>query len=523
MGKCVAHPSEDIPFASNIRCHGGVEADGTAQLCGSTEPHHMGEAGTVKADTKDWYQGNGPNSQVWPWIKCGLGPIEAETGQSRADAVEGGSDGGPVVQDSGIARVTVRPTQTSMRSYSAPTTPPPLPSLAKKHSTPKSQKTHPSGLVASLLAHFQQSQQSWTWDVSPRNMPSKNMPVKDTPKKSKQTPAKKLLTPDKSAELTIKKQQTGSPSSEWETETDHDGVEKSKKRRKKRRASPPWPPTQKAEETEEKQEKCQWARKWKQELKELQEYRESHNIFLHTLPEQGSGSHMGYPESCILDAGPGFFFIRSFKEWQYELQKQSQGIRHSVSSACRRLQTLERMYDVKLSSQYNVCTKYLVEVFKYPSTGDRIPMDAADGYGSTPMIRLYGLMEPYSIARITTTQSGVVGKDGKKKSMSKCYCSVCDYVVQNHPLINNHIHMHLHLLLLCTINGFFHIEHGCNDMWGSCYQGAQYTLRTCGGTTIEEVKNQEVSDPSNAGGVRHLSSACFQDLVDALLSCAVLL
>ena len=39
---------------------------------------------------------------------------------------------------------------------------------------------------------------------------------------------------------------------------------------------------------------------------------------------------MGYLESRILDAGLGFFFIKSFKEWQIELQKQSQGIRQCV-------------------------------------------------------------------------------------------------------------------------------------------------------------------------------------------------
>ena len=81
------------------------------------------------------------------------------------------------------------------------------------------------------------------------------------------------------------------------------------------------------------------------------------------------------------------------------------------------------------------------------------------------MIGLYGLMEPYSIVTITTTQSGVVTKDGKKKLTSKCYCLLCDYMVQNHPSINNHFHAHLHLSLLCTINGCFYIEHGCNDMW----------------------------------------------------------
>ena len=205
-------------------------------------------------------------------------------------------------------------------------------------------------------------------------------------------------------------------------------------------------------------------RKWKAELKELQDYQESRNIFLHNLPEQGIGSHTGYLESRILDTGAGFF-IKSFKAWWMELQKQSQGIGHSANSVCRKLQTLERMYAVKLSTQYNMRAEYLVEVFKYPRTGNHIPTDAADGYGSTPMIGLYGLVEPYSIARITTTQSRVVGKDGKKKLTSKCYCSLCNYMVQNHPLINNHFRTHLHLSLLCTINGCFHIEHSCNDMW----------------------------------------------------------
>ena len=38
--------------------------------------------------------------------------------------------------------------------------PPPPPSPVKKHSTPKNQNTHPGSLVASLLAQFQESQQS---------------------------------------------------------------------------------------------------------------------------------------------------------------------------------------------------------------------------------------------------------------------------------------------------------------------------------------------------------------------------
>ena len=158
-------------------------------------------------------------------------------------------------------------------------------------------------------------------------------------------PSKKLLMPDKLTEPPIKKQRTSSPSSEQESETDHDMVGKSKKKKKKKKKEPKSEPTVatdlEAEETEERQEKCQWARKWKQELKELQEYHESHNIFLHTVPEQGGGSHMGYLESHILDAGPGFFFIKTFQAWWVDLQKQNQHIWHCASSTFCRLVALK--------------------------------------------------------------------------------------------------------------------------------------------------------------------------------------
>ena len=149
--------------------------------------------------------------------------------------------------------------------------PPPLPSLAKKHNTPKGQNTHPSGSVASLLAQLQQSQHSQSWNASPKNMPTKDTPVKDvptkdTPKKGEQTLAKKPLTPDKSTELPVKKQWTGSPSSDRGSETDHDKVDKSKKKKKRKQKEPKSERTMatdsETEETEEQQEKHQWARKW---------------------------------------------------------------------------------------------------------------------------------------------------------------------------------------------------------------------------------------------------------------------
>ena len=200
------------------------------------------------------------------------------------------------------------------------------------------------------------------------------------------------------------------------------------------------------------------------ELQVLKDYRKSHNIFLHNLPERGGCSHMGYLESHISEPGTGFF-IKSIRTWQLELEKQSQGIGHSAMSARCKLQKLKQMCGVKLSSLNNVHAKYLVEVFKYPETRNHIPTDTMDGYGSVLMIGLSGLVEPYSITYITTMQFRVMTQDGKKKSMSKCYCLLCDYVVQNHPSVNNHFCVHLHLSLLCTIDGCFHIEHGCNNMW----------------------------------------------------------
>ena len=402
----------------------------------------------------------GLNPQKLKWDQAGLMP-------SKKDQLEATSSKTPTLP--------MLPQDPPRRDTLPPL---PLPSLAKTHNTPKGQNAHPSGSVASLLAQFQQSQQSQSWNVSPKStltkgtlvkdVPVKDTPKKDTPKKGEQMPGKKLLMPDKSTKPPIKKQQTGSPSSDQGSKTDHSKTDKSKKKKKRKKKEPKSEPTMatdlETEETEEQQEKRQQARKWKAELQVLKDYCESHNIFLHNLPEQGSCSHMGYLESHISEPGAGFF-IKVFKTWQLELEKQSQGIGHSVMSAHHKLQTLEQMYGVKLLSLNNIHAEYLVEVFKYPGTGNRIPTDAEDGYGSTLMIGLYGLVEPYSITRITTMQSGMMTKDRKKKSTSKCYCSLCDYVVQNHSLINNHFRTHLHLSLLCTIDGCFHIEHSCNDMW----------------------------------------------------------
>ena len=147
-------------------------------------------------------------------------------------------------------------------------------------------------------------------------------------------PAKKLLMQDKSTEPPVKKQWTGSPSSDRGSETNHDRADKSKKKKRKKK-EPKSEPTM---------------------------------------------AHMGYLESRILEPGAGFF-IKSFKTWWLELEKQSQGIRHSAMSVRHKLQMLEQMYGVKLSTLNNVRTKYLVEVFKYPGPETAFPRMLRMGMG----------------------------------------------------------------------------------------------------------------------------------------------
>ena len=177
-----------------------------------------------------------------------------------------------------------------------------------------------------------------------KDTPRKDTPKKDTPKKGEQTPGKKILMPDESTEPPMKKQQTGSLHSDRGSKTDHSKTDKGKKKKKRKKKEPKSEPTMatdlEEEETEKQQEKCQWARNWKAELQVLKDYHESHNIFLHNLPEQDGCSHMGYLESLISEPGAAFF-IKLIRTWQLELEKQSQGIGHSAMSACHKLQKLE--------------------------------------------------------------------------------------------------------------------------------------------------------------------------------------
>ena len=76
-----------------------------------------------------------------------------------------------------------------------------------------------------------------------KDTPKKDTSKKDTPKKGEQMLSKKNLTPDKSTEPPIKKQWTGSPSSDRGSETNHGKTDKSKKKKKRKKKEPKSEPT----------------------------------------------------------------------------------------------------------------------------------------------------------------------------------------------------------------------------------------------------------------------------------------
>ena len=133
-----------------------------------------------------------------------------------------------------------------------PQLPPPL--LAEEPHTPKGKDAHMSSSMAALMVQFQQCHDSRSREATPHSMPEKvppmvpmvfsilgkvatprETPTKETPQKSEQTPSKKNLTPDTTSEPPIKKQWTGSLSSDRGDDSEHSDASENKKKKKKKK------------------------------------------------------------------------------------------------------------------------------------------------------------------------------------------------------------------------------------------------------------------------------------------------
>ena len=142
----------------------------------------MGGTGTAEANTQDWYWVDGPTLESDHGSNVGLNSQKLKQDQvglmpSKKDQLE-----------ATLSKTPIPPTPAWDPPQGDTLPPPPPPSLERTHNTPKGQNARPSSSVASLLAQFQQSQQSLSQNASPKGMPAKGTPVKDTPKKD--TPRK---------------------------------------------------------------------------------------------------------------------------------------------------------------------------------------------------------------------------------------------------------------------------------------------------------------------------------------------
>ena len=130
--------------------------------------------------------------------------------------------------------------------------PPPLPPAEEPH-IPKGRDARMSSLMAALMAQFQQYHNSQSREVTPHGTPEKVLPMvlavfgtlgkvatpketptKETPWRNEQTPSKKGLTPDTTPEPPVKKQQTGSLSSDRGDDSKHGDMSENKKKKEKK-------------------------------------------------------------------------------------------------------------------------------------------------------------------------------------------------------------------------------------------------------------------------------------------------
>ena len=161
----------------------------------------------------------------------------------------------PKLEQSAIAPSIQDKEEARLSKVSGPP-PPPLPPLlsAKEPHTPKGKDACMSSSMAALMVQFQQCYDSWSQEATPHGMPEEVLPMapmafstlekvatpretptKETPQKSEQTPSKKDLMLDTTSKPPVKKQRTGSPSSDWGDDSEHGNVSENKKIRKKRR------------------------------------------------------------------------------------------------------------------------------------------------------------------------------------------------------------------------------------------------------------------------------------------------
>ena len=129
------------------------------------------------------------------------------------------------------------------------------------------------------------------------------------------------------------------------------------------------------------------------------------------------------------------------------------------STGRKQYDTLKTLSGVTLGKS-GASSLLVMEVFTAPMTKEIFTPNNVNGYYSQVMTGLAGLFTYNAICKITTSDTG-----NEKKTLSKCYCPLCIYLVGNHMTMNNHIHYYLQLALVCHLKHCFYVDTQAKGMW----------------------------------------------------------
>ena len=202
-----------------------------------------------------------------------------------------------------------------------------------------------------------------------------------------------------------------------------------------------------------KKHQCQHTDKWASDLPSIQSYRQQKGIILESPPSHDYKDHSNYIRQVLHNNESTSLSIHHLSDLVKQYSKDPSSTRQKQYEAVKMLSGVTM-------GKSGASPLFIMEVFEAPVTKELITPVNVNGYYSQIMTELCGLFAHDAICKITTSDTG-----NEKKTLSKCYCPLCVYLVGNCVTMNNHICYHLQLALVCHIKHCFHIETQVEGMW----------------------------------------------------------
>ena len=205
------------------------------------------------------------------------------------------------------------------------------------------------------------------------------------------------------------------------------------------------------EEVEKRQ--CQCADKWVSDLPSMQSYQQRKGIIPDNPLPHDYKDHSNYIRQVLHNNESTGLNIHHISDLLKHYSKDPSSIGQ------KRYEALKMLSGMTMGKS-RASPLFIMEVFKAPVTKELIMPNNINGYYSQIMTGLAGLFTHDAICKITTCDTAK-----EKKTLSKCYCPLCIYLVGNHMTMNNHICYHLRLVLMCHLKHCFHVETQAKGMW----------------------------------------------------------